>query len=172
MSNTAWSNSLRWVNEEETSELQNGSPGKESSWSDQITPPIALQKEFTFTNKLLMIPGPTNMALSVLRAMSKPILSHVDEQFFGLLRQIQGGIRYLFQTQNEYTFALTGSATSSMEMPLVNLLVRGDSIVTLVAGHWGERVALMGERLGLNVVRLHVPNARAACELNLIEGKL
>lgn len=72
------------------------------------------------------------------------------------MREIQGGIRYLFQTNNQYTFAITGTGTCAMEMVINNLLEPGERLLTLLAGYWGERAAGMGERLGLEVHRLTV----------------
>nr|XP_027204239.1 serine--pyruvate aminotransferase, mitochondrial-like [Dermatophagoides pteronyssinus] len=108
------------------------------------------QEDFMPHEKLLMIPGPTNLNPNVLQSLSKPLLSHTDPQFYELLDQIQNGIRYLFQTNNPYTFAITGSATIAMETAICNLLLPGQTLLSLVHGYWGNRVATMGSRLGYN----------------------
>ncbi|KAH7643592.1 aminotransferase-like protein [Dermatophagoides farinae] len=97
-----------------------------------------------------MIPGPTNLNQKVLKSLSLPLLSHTDPQFYQLLDHIQNGIRYLFQTKNSYTFAITGSATIAMETAICNLLKPGQTLLSLVHGYWGNRVASMGQRMGFN----------------------
>ena len=87
-----------------------------------------------------------------------------------LLAEIQDGIRYLFQTNNQYTFALTGSGTCAMEAAICNLLLPGQKLISLVNGFWGERVAMIGERLALDVVRLHQPTVAQVFTLGQIEG--
>lgn len=40
------------------------------------------QEDFMPHEKLLMIPGPTNLNPNVLQSLSKPLLSHTDPQFY------------------------------------------------------------------------------------------
>lgn len=89
------------------------------------------------------------------------------------MREIQAGLRYLFQTNNEHTFAITGTGTCAMEMVINNLLEPGQTLLTLVAGYWGERVADIGERLGLEVHRLTINEvSRPAISLEQMEQAL
>jgi hypothetical protein len=48
----------------------------------RISPPNELLKPLKIRNKLLMIPGPTNISDRVMAVSSVPIVSHMDPQFF------------------------------------------------------------------------------------------
>lgn len=89
-----------------------------------------------------------------------------------MLRQIQNGLRYVFQTHNKYTFALTGSATCAMETSILNLLSPSQKFLSLVHGHWGERAAQMAERLNHKVYRLNISQTGDIFSLAQIEGWL
>ncbi|HDM88630.1 MAG TPA: aminotransferase, partial [Candidatus Bathyarchaeota archaeon] len=56
--------------------------------------------------KLIMVPGPTNVPDSVMRAMIKPIISHRSEEFRRLYESLTENMRYLFQTEGD-VYALT-----------------------------------------------------------------
>ena len=60
----------------------------------------------------------------------------------------QDGIRYLFQTKNDVTFALAGTGHSGMECALTNLVEPGDVVCVLISGVWGQRCEEMVRRLG------------------------
>jgi hypothetical protein len=48
----------------------------------------------------------------VLRALAAPTLGHLDPELLRLYHQEQELLRYVFQTENEWTFALSGTGTS------------------------------------------------------------
>ncbi|MDB5075194.1 MAG: aminotransferase class, partial [Chloroflexi bacterium] len=107
--------------------------------------------------RILMAPGPTDVDPSVLRVLSAPVLGHTDPEFFSILADIGTGLRQTFQTQNPLTLALTSSGTGAMEACLANVIEPGDRVVVGVAGYFAERLALIAERLGANVVRVTAP---------------
>lgn len=61
---------------------------------------------------------------------------------------IKEGIRYVFQTRNELTLALTTSGHGGMEAVLCNLIEPGDRVLIAINGIWGERAADMAGRYG------------------------
>ena len=73
-----------------------------------------------------------------------------------LLENIKKGVRYVFQTQNKYTFCITGSGHTGMEAAITNILDEGDVFMVAVHGVWGERAAEMGTNLNAHVVKLPV----------------
>jgi alanine-glyoxylate transaminase/serine-glyoxylate transaminase/serine-pyruvate transaminase len=66
----------------------------------------------------------------------------------------QNFLRQVFQTDNEWTFALSGTGTSGMEAALVNLIEPGDEVLVAVHGYFGERLAGISERAGARVDRI------------------
>ena len=107
--------------------------------------------------RMLFGPGPSDVPASVLEAMSRPVIGHLDPAFVALLDEVAGMLRDAFRTANEVTFAVSGTGSAGMEMSLVNLLEPGDRAVVCVAGIFGERLAEIARRCGAEVteVRAH-----------------
>lgn len=57
-----------------------------------------------------------------------------------------------------------------METAICNLMLPGERLLSLVHGHWGERVAMMGDRLALDVIRLPASSLGEVFTLQQIEG--
>jgi len=93
----------------------------------------------------------------VLRALGAPILGHLDPELFKVYADEQEMLRDLFQTKNEWTFAISGTGTAGMETALTNLIEPGDPVLACVHGYFGERLAEMAGRLGAQVERLEKP---------------
>ncbi|CAG2172962.1 unnamed protein product [Oppiella nova] len=105
---------------------------------------------------MLMNAGPTNVSPRVMDAINQPLIHFMDPKFLEVLREISAGIRYVFQTRNQYSMALTGSGNCAMEAAICSLLETGHTFLVLVHGFWGERAALIGRKHGYNVVELRV----------------
>lgn len=65
--------------------------------------------------------------------------------------EIKAGLRYAFQTSNKLTLALSASGHAGMEAAIGNLLERGERILIVKGGLWGERAADMAARLAIHV---------------------
>ena len=89
--------------------------------------------------KLIMVPGPTNIADRVMRAMTKPMVSHRSPEFRALYKSITENLRYLFQTRGD-VFVLTASGTGGVECAIGNTVNPGDKIMVPVFGLFSERM--------------------------------
>lgn len=98
--------------------------------------------------RLLLGPGPSNAHPSVLEAMSRPLVGHLDPEFIALLDRLKDGLRTLFGTTNAMTLPLSATGSAGMEAALVNLLEPGDPIVVGVHGVFGVRMAEVARRAG------------------------
>jgi len=87
---------------------------------------------------MLMAPGPTSLPPQVLLAMAKPVIHHRTEEFKAILKEIFEGLQYLFQTTNPVVM-LSASGTAAMEAAVVNTLSRGDRVIVVRGGKFGER---------------------------------
>src|ERR1043166_1368764 len=67
-----------------------------TSYGDLMQTPSVFQPPI----RLLMGPGPSNVAPSVLRAMSAPLVGHLDPSFVKLMEEIKGMLRDVFLTRN------------------------------------------------------------------------
>lgn len=108
-------------------------------------------------SRILLGPGPGMTHPRVLRALSAPTIGHLDPALLKIYGEEQELLRYLFQTKNEWTFALSGTGTSGMEAALTNLIEPGDLVLACVHGYFGARLAEIAERLGASVDRIEKP---------------
>lgn len=69
--------------------------------------------------------------------------------------EIKEGLRYVFQTRNELTLAISASGHAGMEAVISNLLEPGDKALIAVNGIWGIRAADMAKRYGKTNVYKH-----------------
>jgi len=95
---------------------------------------------------LLMIPGPVMLHPRVLQAMSRQMISHRDRAFSAIYDECRNSIKEIVNTKND-TYVLTGSGSSAMEAAISNL-VKGDRVVAIVNGKFGERFRDIGQRYG------------------------
>jgi aspartate aminotransferase-like enzyme len=96
---------------------------------------------------LLMIPGPVKVAPRVLRAMSRPMISHRSGEFGAIYNDCRGLLKEFFETKNEVV-VMTGSGTVGMDAAVGSIIGREDKIVTISNGKFGERFTEIGERYG------------------------
>lgn len=96
-------------------------------------------------------PGPSPVAPSVLQAMGRPLLGHMDPEFLAIMDEIGTMLRQVMRTDNPVTFAVSGTGSAGMEASFVNLLEPGDVAVVGIAGVFGERMAEVARRCGAEV---------------------
>ncbi|HSY43899.1 MAG TPA: alanine--glyoxylate aminotransferase family protein [Candidatus Acidoferrum sp.] len=97
------------------------------------------------------------MAPSVLKAMSRPLVGHLDPAFVKLMEEAKAMLRQVFCTQNEMTFPVSGTGSAGMEFCFVNLIEPGDSVIVGVNGVFGTRMCDVAERCGARVTRVESP---------------
>src|SRR5688572_10526458 len=69
--------------------------------------PMQTPSAFQPPVRLLMGPGPSNVAPSVLQAMAAPLLGHLDPLFVKMMEDIKTMLRLVFLTKNEMTFPVS-----------------------------------------------------------------
>ncbi|MDJ0984599.1 MAG: aminotransferase class V-fold PLP-dependent enzyme [Desulfobacterales bacterium] len=94
----------------------------------------------------LMGPGPLDIHPRVYRALTSPVIGHMDPAYFKALDQIGDLLRQVFQTQNRLTHATPGTGTSGMEACVANLIEPEDPVLVCVHGYFGDRLRQMAER--------------------------
>jgi alanine-glyoxylate transaminase/serine-glyoxylate transaminase/serine-pyruvate transaminase len=115
------------------------------------------QKIFNPSARILLGPGPSMPHPRVVRALSAPTVGYLDPEMLEIYSQEQKLLQQIFQTQNEWTFALSGTGTSGMEAALVNLIEPGDEVLVAIHGFFGERLAEIATRVGGQVDRITRP---------------
>jgi alanine-glyoxylate transaminase/serine-glyoxylate transaminase/serine-pyruvate transaminase len=104
-----------------------------------------------------MGPGPSNVSSRVLRAMSRPLVGHLDPEFIQMMNEIQELLRKVFQTSNRLTLPLSGTGSAGMEAAVANSVEEGDSVLVGVNGVFGQRIAEMVRRNGGTCTEVSVP---------------
>ena len=107
--------------------------------------------------RLLLGPGPSNAHPDVLAAMSQTPVGHLDPAFLQLMDEIQAQLRYVWQTENQLTIAVSGTGTAAMEATLANTVEPGDVVLVGVAGYFGNRLVDMAGRYGADVRSITKP---------------
>jgi alanine-glyoxylate transaminase / serine-glyoxylate transaminase / serine-pyruvate transaminase len=107
--------------------------------------------------RLLMGPGPSNVAPEVLQALGRPMLGHLDPDFLQILDGVSESLRKVFKTTNRMTFAVSGTGSAGMEAALVNVLEPGDEVIVGVNGVFGTRMSEVATRAGAKVRGIEAP---------------
>ncbi len=113
--------------------------------------------ELNPSTRILLGPGPGMPHPRVVRALIAPTLGHLDPELLETYKHEQELLRYVFQTENEWTFALSGTGTSGMEAALANMIEPGDLVLACIHGYFGSRLAEIAARLGAVVDRIERP---------------
>ncbi len=119
--------------------------------------PMTTFPAFVPPQRTLMGPGPSDVAPSVLKAMSAPLLGHLDPVFVKMMDEIKAMLRQVFLTKNEMTFPVSGTGSAGMEFCFVNLIEPGDEVIIGVNGVFGTRMCDVAERCGAKVIKVEAP---------------
>jgi len=111
---------------------------------DELNPPA----------RLLLGPGPSPVHPRVMRAMAAPLLGHLDPALIRMLDETRGLLQQVFRTSNELALAVSGTGMAGMESVLGSLLEAGDRLVVCAAGFFGQRLAELAGRMGVEVVKV------------------
>ena len=97
-----------------------------------------------------MIPGPTPVVRSIQDQMARETCAFGDSEFVKDYKEVIDGVRNLFQCDGQ-AFVLAGSGTMVMEMAIANSAKRGDNILVVSHGFFGDRFLDAIKRKGINV---------------------
>lgn len=104
--------------------------------------------------RILLGPGPSPVDDRVLRAMSAPLLGHLDPLFVRTMDEVQVLLRYVFETNNRLTIPISGTGSAGMEAAVANLIEPDEEIVICINGYFGERMYEMATRVGARPIRV------------------
>ncbi|QEY32554.1 alanine--glyoxylate aminotransferase family protein [Synechococcus sp. RSCCF101] len=98
----------------------------------------------------LMIPGPTPVPETVLKAFGRHPIGHRSGEFQQIVRRTTEKLKWLHQTSSD-VLVITGSGTAAMEAGIINTLCRGDRVLCGNNGKFGERWVKLARAYGLEV---------------------
>ena len=102
------------------------------------------------TKKMVMIPGPTPVVKSIQEQMGREMQAFGDPRFVADYRKLIADLAKLLNCSGK-TFPLAGTGTLAMEMAIANTTKRGDSILIVSHGFFGDRFIEICEKKGLDI---------------------
>ena len=101
----------------------------------------------------LLTPGPTPVPERLSLRMAQPIVHHRSPEFEAVFARVREGLQWLFQTRQD-VLVFASSGTGAMEAAFVNFLQRGDTVIVVDGGKFGERWGKFAKAYGVNAVTL------------------
>lgn len=123
-----------------------------------------MQKE-----QLLLIPGPTPVHPRILNALSLPTVSHVSPILVDELKEALDNLKKIVFCQNGEPFIVAGAGTLAMEMALLNTVNKGEKILVLSQGFFGQRMKDITESFDLACDIIQSPWGKAVLPEELAE---
>ena len=108
-------------------------------------------------DRLLLGPGPSNAHPTVLQALARTPIGHLDPLYVELMGEVQELLRYAWQTDNRLTIPMSGTGSAAMEATLANTIEPGDKVLVAVKGYFGLRLADMAGRYRAEVATIEKP---------------
>jgi aspartate aminotransferase-like enzyme len=104
--------------------------------------------------RLLMVPGPTNLSKRVREVLSQPQVGHTDPDFVKNFSETLLLARKAFRNNNGYQFVFTGTGTVGMEAAVASTVEHGDKVLVLNTGYFGQRMVDINRCYGADVEEL------------------
>jgi alanine-glyoxylate transaminase/serine-glyoxylate transaminase/serine-pyruvate transaminase len=123
---------------------------------------MSIQLTNTFSSfippvRTLMGPGPSDVSPTVLNALARPTLGHLDPLFIQLMDETKQLLQYAFQTKNALTMPISAPGSAGMEACVVNLVEPGETVIICQNGVFGGRMKENVERCGGIAVVVSAP---------------
>jgi len=109
---------------------------------------------------LMMGAGPVPIPSRVAAANSI-VINHLGDTMAQIIEQVKSMSRYVFQSDSARILGVAGPGSAAMEMAIVNLVEKDDTVLSICNGFFSNRLSQMAERVGANVVRLEVNSTKA-----------
>ncbi len=101
----------------------------------------------------LLTPGPTPVPETVSSIFARPLIHHRTPEFQKLFEEVKANLKYVFQTEQD-VMILAGTGTAAMDASVSNLFRKGDTVITINAGKFGERWTQIAAAYGLNPIEM------------------
>ena len=106
-------------------------------------------------------PGPSPVPPSVLEALGRPCIGHMDPAFMRIMNEIREMLQAVFRTENQMTLACSGTGSAGAEMLMDNLVEPGDRCLIGINGVFGARLTDKAQRAGGEVTNLEAAWGRS-----------
>jgi len=103
--------------------------------------------------KLLLIPGPVNVPTTVLKALMINPMNHRSEEFRNIVEQLIINLERLVSNSAKVSI-LSGSGTLAVEAMIYSLIKKGEKVVNVIQGNFGERASESCKKKGAQVIEV------------------
>lgn len=103
----------------------------------------------------LLAPGPTPVPDRVMKEMHKTIIHHRTEQFERIFSHCKDGLAWLLDSKIA-PLILTSSGTGAFEAGIQNFFAKGDTVLCITGGKFGDNWLKMSRYFGLNAIEIPV----------------
>ncbi len=117
-----------------------------------------------------MIPGPVKVSERVRKAMSRPLLSHVSEEFAQITIETIEMLKEIFETKNDMVIA-PGSSSMGLDAVMASIIEPGDNVLVVSSGYYADRIVGMVQRHGGKAEKVE-SNVRESVEITKLKEKL
>jgi serine---pyruvate transaminase len=112
------------------------------------------QEEYML-KRYLLAPGPTPVPSEVLLSMAAPIIHHRAPDFLPVIDSAKKGLQWLYQTNND-VLILSSTGTGGMVGAVNNFFNKGDKVLVINGGKFGERWTKICQSYDLQVEEILV----------------
>jgi aspartate aminotransferase-like enzyme len=105
--------------------------------------------------KNLMTPGPSPVPSFLREALAKEIIHHRTNEFRNILANVHQGLQNILFTKNPVV-VLSASGTGAMEAAVSNLFSKGDKVIAISGGKFGQRWAEIANNFSLDVIEMEI----------------
>ena len=100
--------------------------------------------------ELLLVPGPTPVMDEIYDALASETRGHTDPRFVEIFKNAITNTKKLFNTDGE-VYVVAGSGTLAMEMAIVNTVAKGERLLVISHGYFGDRFTPLAKAFGIEV---------------------
>lgn len=111
--------------------------------------------------EFLMIPGPTPLPPRVMAAMTHPMVNHRGILFKKLFGESRDILKKMLNISGD-VFLIPSSGTGAMELAVQNFTHRGERVLVVDTGFFGERFYKINVAFGRDAIHLEIPWGKGA----------
>lgn len=100
----------------------------------------------------LMVPGPTPLPPEVITELAQPMIHHRGDEFVRITYEVIELLKQLFYTKDQDVYLIPSSGRGAMEAAIVNSFSRGDKVLAVNNGYFGDIFVRIGKSHDLNIV--------------------
>lgn len=120
--------------------------------------------------EILLVPGPTPVMDEIYDALSSETRGHTDPRFVETFKNAIEQTKKLLKPDGE-VFIVAGSGTLAMEMAIVNTVGKGEKLLVISHGYFGDRFSPLAEAYGIEVDLLQAEWGKQV-DVELVQQKL